>query len=122
MYWVHFNNNNFVFKKEECDVIPDTTAAKLISVDKVTYDKIDIGWKLRPDGLWESFKDIGMDANDSPSKMRVKELKSKLRDTDWVVLEVLEAQLMNKDTPHDIQEIYNQRQEWRNEIVNIDGV
>lgn len=64
---------------------------------------------------------------------KITELNTKLRSTDHVVLEVLEAQLMGDKAPHDIYSTYKQRNLWRDEIdklsqqfynenINVDSV
>jgi len=56
---------------------------------------------------------------EAEARQRIEELKDKLRETDWVVVEILEFQLVGHTTPHDIDEIYDQRQEWRDEIEQL---
>ena len=50
---------------------------------------------------------------------RIFELRQKLRETDHVVLEVLEFQLMGDKAPHDIYSTYKQRNVWRAEIEEL---
>jgi len=47
------------------------------------------------------------------------DLRQKLRETDHVVLEVLEFQLMGDLAPHDIYATYKQRQSWRKRIEEL---
>jgi len=50
---------------------------------------------------------------------RITELTSKLRETDHIVVEILEFEVMGDDPPYDINVAYKQRQEWRSEIEQL---
>jgi hypothetical protein len=117
MYWIHLNSNGFVFKKEIADSEPSTTGEEVISVSEEEFNQIIVGFRY-VDGKWIEQSEV-LDQGEDPVKLRIQELKQNLRDTDWVVVEILEKQLVNKDPDHSIDDIYNQRQEWRDEIAKL---
>lgn len=117
MYWVHLNSNGFVFKKEESSKKPSTTGEEVVMVTKEEYERIIVGYR-RVGEEWIEATELS-DCCDDPVKLRIIELKEMLRDTDWVVVEILEAQLKNRNPDHNFDEIYDKRQAWREEIAKL---
>lgn len=50
---------------------------------------------------------------------RIEELRQNLRDTDWIVVEILESQIVASGSPRDFDEVHDKRKGWREEIKNL---
>jgi len=51
---------------------------------------------------------------------QLEELRQQLRDTDWIVVEVLEHQLVGDTCSHNFDEVYVKRKQWREEISKLE--
>jgi len=117
VYIIHLNASNSVCKKEEVPASENNGIPRTIEVSKNVYDIIDLGWRF-VDGKWVAPSNESVNEELDPTMLRVEELKKKLRETDWMVLEILEHKENDKDSPHD-DSIYDQRQAWRDEIGKL---
>jgi len=112
MHWVHLGPNDEVLKKEELANQPAPANVSVLDVSKDVYDIVGTGWKFR-NGQWFSPSACNAEMTVDPLQVEINEIQEELRATDWIVVEILEFQHQKKQAPHDMQEIYEQRQKWR---------
>ena len=115
MYIVYLDESNAVVKKDEVNTYPPSIK-QIISVNKNVYNTIEIGWSYN-NGQWTPPEvSFDNDNNEDPIINQIEMLKQELRNTDWIVVEVLEHQLAAEKSPHDFDKIYEKRKDWRNKI------
>ena len=114
IHWAYINRNNFVLKKGVGTPIPMFRRSTLEpkELDEETFNSIEIGDQLTSDGHVVVRGELSNDE-------KIESLRTKLRETNEIVLDLFEDQLENQQSLFNLNDIHNAREKWRTEIRSL---